>query len=153
MLKVQELTAHQQMAQNCGLHPNTLAMFQRQKVVPRDVEHFTHDDMVLLQKLAVVMKDPDLIRLQLGRKPKKERDQLLKEADDFKQYKNWERKVIRMFITQYEQGVEVTKAKAMSYLKFRFKKEPTAGLKSRVGVLKRVAAGRFAANAKGHGPV
>jgi len=144
-METKELTAHQQMAQRCGIHPNTLAMFQRQKVAPRDVEMFTEEDVAILQKLATVMKDPDLIRLQLGRKPTEERKRLFAEADDFKQYKNWERKVIRMFVLQ---GEKMTKAKAMSYLKFRFGKEPTPSLKARVGVLKRVAAGRAAAEAK-----
>ncbi len=149
-MHTKELTAHHLMAQTCGTHPNTLAMFQRQKVVPRDVEMFREDDVVLVQKLTAVMQDPDLIRLQIGKKPKRERDQLFADAKDFKQYKQWERKVIWLFVLH---GEKMTKAKAMSYAKFRFGKEPSAGLKARIGVFKWVAAGRPAVKAKTKGDV
>lgn len=144
-METKELTAHQQMAKKCAVHPNTLAMLQRQKVVPRDVEAFSEDDVQLVEKLAIVMRDPQLLRLQLARKTDKVRKQLLEEADDFKQFKQWERKAIRMFVAHAKEGEEISKAKVVSFVRYRFGKELSPALKARIGVLKRIASGRVPA--------
>lgn len=133
-------TQHQEKAEACGLHPNILAALQRQKVVPQDVTQFKPEDDAFLIKLAAIVGNKELLRMQLSRFTMQERTEIINADFDLKK---WERYALTIFLKMYETG-EVDSDEVLCRLYKHFGTKPTREIKKRIQQIRRMAAAKIA---------